>query len=186
MEYNIRGIILGVQRECKGCPGTLCKGSHETEQAFGASSGYDILRVQRIADCPAVPKSHRGTKGELMGNLLQDARFGVRMLTKNPAFSVIAILTLAIGIGANTAIFSVANAVLFRPLPYRDPSRLVTVMDTKASEKLDWLWTTQANFVEWRRRADVFETMAASNGCGFRIADDNEVHFLSGSCVSLN
>ena len=119
-----------------------------------------------------------------MGNLLQDARFGVRMLTKNPAFSVIAILTLAIGIGANTAIFSVANAVLFRPLPYRDPSRLVTVMDTKASEKLDWLWTTQANFVEWRRRADVFETMAASNGCGFRVADDNEVHFLSGSCVS--
>jgi putative ABC transport system permease protein len=119
-----------------------------------------------------------------MGILLQDMRYGVRMLTKNPAFTAIAVLTLAIGIGANTAIFSVVNPVLLRPLPYREPSRLVTVMDTKASQNLDWLWTTQANFVEWRRRADVFESMAASNGCGFRVADESEVHLLQGSCVS--
>ncbi|HEY6250298.1 MAG TPA: ABC transporter permease, partial [Candidatus Angelobacter sp.] len=117
---------------------------------------------------------------------LQDIRYGLRMLRKSPGFTMVAILTLALGIGANTAIFSVVNPVLFRPLPFKDPARLVTVLETNASEHLEWLWTTQISFVEWQRRAPVFESIAAYRECGFQLVAEGEPHFLQGECVSTS
>jgi predicted permease len=100
-----------------------------------------------------------GSEEEKMSNLWQDLRYGVRMLAKNPGFTAIALLTLAIGIGANTAMFSVVNAVLLRPLAYREPNRIVTIAS---------LWKETGNhgpvsapdFHDWHDQATAFTSMA--------------------------
>ena len=117
---------------------------------------------------------------------IQDLRYAFRMLRKNPGFSAIAILTLALGIGANSAIFSIANAVIIQPLPFRDPSRLVTVLETKASQNLDWLFVTGNNFVQWQERTNSFENLAGMQGCGYRLAQEGEPQLLNGNCVSAS
>ncbi len=115
---------------------------------------------------------------------IQDMRYALRMLRKNPGFTFIAVLTLALGIGANSAIFSVANAVIIQPLPFKDPSRLVTVLETKASQNLDWLYVTGNNFVQWQERTNSFEHLAAMQQCSYRMAKDGEPQLLNGNCVS--
>jgi len=89
--------------------------------------------------------------------LFQDIRFAVRLLLKNPAFAAVSIITLALGIGANTAIFSVINAILLRPLPYPHADRLVLL--TESSEQIPDMSISMANFNDWRKQTTVFESM---------------------------
>lgn len=96
-----------------------------------------------------------------MTTFWQDLRFGVRTLLKNPGFTVIALLTLGLGIGANTAIFSVVNALLLRPLPFRDPANLVWIANNGNTGGLSSVTTRVSNFNDWRAQNKSFEDLAA-------------------------
>jgi putative ABC transport system permease protein len=98
----------------------------------------------------------------MMETLFKNIRHAIRSLWKHPGFTAIAVLTLALGIGANTAIFSVANAVLLRPLPYKDPDRLVMVWETNVKKGVNHVQVSAPNYVDWRDQNDVFEQMAAA------------------------
>src|SRR6266511_2231458 len=100
----------------------------------------------------------------LIEALMQDVSYGLRTLRRSPGFTVVAVLTLALGIGANTAIFSVVNAVLLRSLPYRDPDRLVMLRYNYADEVKGFDYPAVykvADFLEWREQTKAFEQIAA-------------------------
>ena len=96
-----------------------------------------------------------------MDSLLKDSRYSIRLMIKSPAFTVVALIALALGIGANTAIFTVVNAVLFRALPYADADRLVTVYGTNPVQGQSRVPLSVADFLDWRARNQIFEPMAA-------------------------
>src|SRR5262245_31365794 len=96
-----------------------------------------------------------------MPGFLQDARYGVRTMVKTPSVTLVAVLTLGLAIGANTAIFSVVNAVLLKPLPYKDPEQLVRVYTQFPSLKFDRFWLSRPEYFELRREAKSYSDIAA-------------------------
>ncbi len=115
----------------------------------------------------------------------QDVRYGVRMLAKSPGFTAVAVLTLAIGIGANIAMFSVVNAVLLRPLPFEEPDRLVVVQQRGRQQG----WTTgfsYPDFLDWREQNPVFEEFAAYTRAEFDLVDAQGASKINGAMVSPN
>lgn len=109
-----------------------------------------------------------------MQTLWQDLRFSGRMFLKNPGFTLIAIITLALGIGANTAIFSVVNGVLLRPLSYREPDRIVTLLQEGRGP------VAPANFLDFRTNGNSFEQMAAAESWGGALTGNDRPEQLSG------
>ena len=119
-----------------------------------------------------------------MRTLIQDLRYGLRMLAKNPGFTVVAMLTLALGIGANTAIFSVVNAVILRPLPYPDSARLVTIWETEPSGPGNLYPDTGPDYVDWKAQNRVFDNMGAIFIAGATLTGTSEPLQLQGFEVS--
>src|SRR5262249_54747108 len=121
---------------------------------------------------------------KIMNTILQDLRYGARMLLKQPGFTIIAVLTLSVGIGANTAIFSLINTVLLRRLPFAEPERLV------------WTWgefsggnrasTSPPDFLDYRAQNRSFEELAAMMFSSFNLTGSGEPERVFGSAVTAN
>ena len=119
-----------------------------------------------------------------MNNLLQDIRFGLRMLLKSPSISIVATIALALGIGANTAIFSVVNAVLLRPLPFPESESLVSLFETDRQRGLERGTHSYPNFFDIRAQNTVLERVACFHGSDFILSGRGEPARLQGSVVT--
>ena len=121
-----------------------------------------------------------------METLLKDIRYGIRGLLKRPGFTIIALVTLALGIGANTAIFSVVNAVLLRPLPFPNPEELVIVWEDATYAGFPHNTPAPANYVDWKNQNQSFADMAASHETSFNLTGDGEPERVSAYSVTSN
>ena len=122
-----------------------------------------------------------------MDTLIQDLRYGIRMMFKNRGFTVIAILTLALGIGANTAIFSVVDAVLLRSLPYPDADRLVMLWSTMQSQGVPTSGSSLPDYREWRDKNQVFDGLAGFYYGDFNLSGENqEPERVQGALITPN
>jgi putative ABC transport system permease protein len=122
-----------------------------------------------------------------MTSLLQDLRFGLRMLVKNPIFTLVAVVTLALGIGANTAIFSVVDAVLLRPLPYPEADRLVFLWSTMPSQGGNIGGSAWPDYEGWRDRNQVFDGLAAFYNGDFNLSSaGSPPEFIQGAYITAN
>ncbi len=121
-----------------------------------------------------------------MDGLVSDIRYGLRLLSRSPVFTLVAIATLALGIGANTAIFSTVYAVLLHPLPYSDPDRLVMVWEDASVMSFPKDAPAAANYFDWQRSNRVFTDMAATTGTSVNITADGPPEQVVGRAVTAN
>lgn len=119
-----------------------------------------------------------------MQTIWQDVRYGARMLAKKPAFTLVAITTLALGIGATTAIFSVINGVLLRPLPFQQPDRIVTLWEKNTKDGIERDDVSPANFLDWRERSRSFTELASVNPYSFDYQGTREPETWQAALVS--
>ena len=157
-----------------------------------SAEGAEREARKRFGSFQIVREQCREKRGANFGEaMLQDIRFGARMFCKNPVFTAVAVLTLAFGIGTNTAIFSMVNALLFRPLPFRDPGRLVWIANAMPGETgLSGQTTEVANYADWCSRNQSFESLAAYwaffDNRRYTLMNDGEAVRLEGVGVTQN
>ena len=151
-------------------------------EAFGDRSAIE-LEVTALRTHTVQEKKRRNWREELQ----QDVMVGLRGLRRAPAFTFVALLTLAIGIGANTAIFSALRSLLLRPLPYSQPAQLVQLWtDHRALGRAEPEWLTPPDYEEWRDGNRTFSSMAAYQGWGPDMTGSGDPESLSGALVSGN
>ncbi|HEU4594978.1 MAG TPA: ABC transporter permease [Pyrinomonadaceae bacterium] len=121
-----------------------------------------------------------------MGALLQDIRYGLRTLLKNPGVALLAVFALCLGIGANTAIFSIVNAVMLRPLPVEEPDQLVMLFESKPQAGITRAQVSYANYADWKRGSQSFESMAAFGAQSFNVTIGGEPERVPGARVTAD
>src|SRR5262249_36843543 len=132
----------------------------------------DFGGVQQVNE-----ECRRAREVSLLEDLLQDLRFAARTIAKNPAFAMVVVLTLALGIGANTAIFSLVNAVLLQPPPYAEPERLAGVWDMSCPK---------GAILGYQQRLQTIDMGAYTSDTGFNLSGHGEAVRLTGSAISAN
>ena len=149
-------------------------------EAFGDRGAIEA-EVRHLRDDTVRTRGRR----EWVQELIQDARVALRGLRRTPGFTAVALLTLALGIGANSALFSVLRSVLLRPLPYPDAQELVQVWsDHRARGREQPEWLTPPDFMDWRDGNRTFAGMAAYQGWGPDLTGSGEPEALGGSAAS--
>ena len=134
-----------------------------------------------------IPANQGGTEsGGAENEMLQDLRYGLRQLRKSPGFTLVAVLTLALGIGANTAVFSVVDAVLLRALPYRQPERLMLVSETESVSPNEELGVAAQEYLDYREQNRSFSDVAAFESEGFNLTGEGEPQRIHAARVSAS
>jgi putative ABC transport system permease protein len=175
---------------------------HYEELRLGGSTEEEAYRVAvvKLSDndllARELSRAERQVKREpvvlgarrqnMIGDLWQDLRFAIRMMQKNPGFTLVTVMTLALGIGANTAIFSLVNGILLRPLPYPEGDRLITLRKSYPQKGLDSWGLSQADFAMFRDQNQVFEKIAAFVSTGFNLTGVGEPERLRGANVTVD
>jgi len=137
--------------------------------------------AERVAPSQVFPE-----RGPIMQGIVQDIRYTGRMIARRPALAVIIVLTLALGIGANTAIFSLVNTVLLRALPYPHPDRLVRIWERQPGRNVDMRPVAPANFFDWKARSSSFEDVGWSRDVMVALTGDGEPESIIGYRFSAN
>ena len=156
----------------------------EVEQNVGRGMSHEeavriaLFRFGRVENIKEECRDARGLRP--VEEMWQDLRYGVRKLLKSPGFSLVAVMTLAVGIGANTAIFSVVNAVLLRPLPFERPEELVRVFGTRASRSSFSRPHSYLNFSDMRAQNQAFESLAAYTGASAALSGADAPEQITG------
>jgi predicted permease len=143
--------------------------------------------VLALGGVDATKERYRDRRGiPLLDTLRQDVTYAIRVLRKNPGFTLTAVVTIALGIGANTAIFSIVNAVLLRPLPFADPDRLVLIFATDARRGDRFDSASYPGFADWRDQNTTFESMAAFANRPMAIGTGDETVMAAGRRITPN
>lgn len=143
--------------------------------------------LMKLGGLEQTKENYRESRGlPFLESLSQDLRFALRMLRKSPGFTAIAVLTLALGIGANTVIFSAVNAVLLRPLPYPEPDRLFAVWSQSATRGNEPMHVSAADFYDWRTQSHGFQSLSAYANWPMNLTNVDEPRRLQTQLVSAN
>ncbi|MEQ9399651.1 MAG: ABC transporter permease [Longimicrobiales bacterium] len=153
----------------------------ETLRRFGDLDHYR-------SECRAIAADRivRERRGEIMGMMMQDVRFALRSFRRNPAFAFVAVLTLALGIGATTAVFTVAKNVVFDPLPFDDPDELVMVWEQNLSQNIARDNPSPPNYADWRRQNRSFVDLAAMQDGSMTLSDVDQPEVVQVAFLSPN
>jgi putative ABC transport system permease protein len=136
-----------------------------------------------LSDPPALGAPPRGTLPKSIG---QDVRYAIRMFVKHPGFTAVALLTLSLGVGATTAIFSVLNTVMLRPLPFAEPDRLIRMWESNPASGWPEFSASQPNFLDFRARSTSFERFAAWTNVGFAFTTETDAEIVRGNAVTVD
>ncbi len=159
------------------------------EKMKQGTSRNDALRAVRLerGSLEVTKEEVRSARWEsFVETCWQDLRFAARMLRRSPSFTAVAVLTLGLGIGANTAIFSVVNAILLRPLSYKDSDQLVQLIEHDQRRGIDFDWVSFPNFHDWAEQSKAFQYVAAYKFHAFNLTNVSQAEMLFGIKASAN